>query len=279
MNFQDAAELFATARNPERGKPLCNNTRLFKRGDNYAIQLHDTDVVTLRPDGAIVLDSGNWQTVTTKDRINNYSSARLHQTKGQWYVEHGVDPNQPEINKPWGKYPNYLVYLFQDGMVLMPDGKVLDSDGKTLKVFNPAEAKRIEKYREKVKKYARDFIDRLYDGEVSVPSSGDCLYCGVREVGTNKPLGELSRTPATRKLSTSAADCSNHVESHIKERHFVPSLLVNAVYWRGSQVMKWTVSALMRGEEPPAGMGEFVRKQLVDCLRAYCFRELGMPYA
>lgn len=56
---------------------LCNNTVLFVNetaqgiGDAY-VRLHNTIIVTFREDGNIVeLDSGGWQTVTTKARMNN----------------------------------------------------------------------------------------------------------------------------------------------------------------------------------------------------------------
>lgn len=277
QSFQDAAELLATARRPDAGKPLCNNTRLYKRGDNYAVALHKTDVVTYRPDGAVVLDSGTWQTVTTKERINSYSPANLWQSKGVWYVDWGVDTNEPTTDMPYGKRINYLVYHFQDGMVLMPDQTVLDREGNKLKVFDPVAEKRKHKFRKRVNKYAKDFIDRLYDGKIPMPSAGDCMYCGMREVGTNKPMGELSRTPASGVPSRPASQCANHIESHVKERYFVPSLLVNALEWRGSQVMKWTVGALMRGEDAPAMGGDYVRKEITDCVRRYCYREMGMP--
>lgn len=91
MDYKQAAELFATARDPHRGKPLGRNTRLHKRGDNYAIQLHYTDVVTFLPDGRIVLDSGGWRTVTTQVRIHEF--ARPVRVYG--------DPNSNERPCPW----------------------------------------------------------------------------------------------------------------------------------------------------------------------------------
>jgi hypothetical protein len=40
------------------------------RAVSYAVRLHDTDVVTFLPSGSVALDSGGWQTFTTRDRMN-----------------------------------------------------------------------------------------------------------------------------------------------------------------------------------------------------------------
>jgi hypothetical protein len=87
MLFTRAAELFATARSKAAGKPLENNTRLEKldNGD-YGVRLHNTIVVTIHADGTYTLRTGGWHTVTTKDRINGYSPARVFQEKGEWFV-------------------------------------------------------------------------------------------------------------------------------------------------------------------------------------------------
>jgi hypothetical protein len=88
MNHNRAAELFSSARDKDAGKPLENNTRLHKcdNGD-YAIVLHRTAVVTIHADGTYTLNSGTWRTVTTKDRINGYSPARIYQRKGEWFLQ------------------------------------------------------------------------------------------------------------------------------------------------------------------------------------------------
>ena len=86
----------ALARLDGRGrKKLENNTYLERRGDSenspIAVRLHDTDVVTIYPDGTYELNRGGWQTVTTKDRINRYSPARLCQKNYQWFLWSGED--------------------------------------------------------------------------------------------------------------------------------------------------------------------------------------------
>ena len=40
-------------------------------GEDIVMVYHRTSVITFRPNGDIVLNAGNWQSVTTKRRIND----------------------------------------------------------------------------------------------------------------------------------------------------------------------------------------------------------------
>lgn len=70
-------------------KKVGNNTYMVRGDGCIHVRLHQTNVVTYYPDGRIVLNSGGWRTPTTKDRINNWTSARIYQTKYQWYLADG----------------------------------------------------------------------------------------------------------------------------------------------------------------------------------------------
>lgn len=65
------------------------------KGTQYVY--HRTAVVTHRPDGCIVLDSGGWHTATTKTAMNQASSQdrlgfRVYAKNGDWFVSgHGPD--------------------------------------------------------------------------------------------------------------------------------------------------------------------------------------------
>jgi len=76
------------ALNGRAGRKLGYNTRLILRDDcTIAVQYHYTDVVTFRPDGA-TLDSGGWQTSTTRQRIKEYMPVgSLYQKDYTWYVQ------------------------------------------------------------------------------------------------------------------------------------------------------------------------------------------------
>ena len=74
-------------------KPLCkrggNNTLLKydNDGNRQFVRLHDTNIITYR-DGKIILDSGGYQTQTTKARLNEYLPAHLsiYQKNYNWYI-------------------------------------------------------------------------------------------------------------------------------------------------------------------------------------------------
>jgi DNA helicase TIP49 (TBP-interacting protein) len=85
--YQDAAEYLGA----KSDRPLANNTRLQRRDDGaIAVRLHSTDVVIYRQDGTAELYTGGWRTVTTKDRINTFSPARVYAERGRWYVSPGA---------------------------------------------------------------------------------------------------------------------------------------------------------------------------------------------
>lgn len=82
MKYNEAAELFATARVPANGKPIANNTRLYQvwahryKGPSeicYEIRLHENTIITIFPDNIKWLSSSGWRTVTTKDRLNRFA--------------------------------------------------------------------------------------------------------------------------------------------------------------------------------------------------------------
>lgn len=142
----------------ESSKFVANNTLKVKYKDgSEAIRLHNTDVVTLLPDGKIQLNSGGWRTNTTKERINDYSPARLWQNKGLWYVDGS---------------------LFYDNMLIDKDGKLI---GKKVK----ANDKEIDK----MKKAITKFCALITKDNLPVPDSGDCWFCCLH-TSEGQPMGE-----------------------------------------------------------------------------------------
>jgi len=74
---------------PRESRKIANNTYLERRDDgDIALRLHRTDVLTYHPDGTVTLNSGGWQTVTTKRRMNQYlpNGYRVYQHRFDWYV-------------------------------------------------------------------------------------------------------------------------------------------------------------------------------------------------
>ena len=114
QDWQWATETLATARNESAGKPVQNNTRLFRRSDDsIAVKLHAVDVVTINADGTWTLRNGGWNTVTTMERIRGYSPARLFSERGEWFIRLEPNPDDPkptrvdrEVPKPFtAEYP------------------------------------------------------------------------------------------------------------------------------------------------------------------------------
>lgn len=51
------------------------------------VRYHGTSVVSFHGNGQTTLRSGGFYTVTTKRRLNQFSSAHVYQRKGIWYVD------------------------------------------------------------------------------------------------------------------------------------------------------------------------------------------------
>lgn len=88
MDFQAATTKLIDKRGNKRPtKKLGNNTYLVRLDpETIGVQLHQTVVVKIHSDGTYTLNSGGWQTVTTKQRINEYCPVRVSQRKYQWFV-------------------------------------------------------------------------------------------------------------------------------------------------------------------------------------------------
>ena len=156
MDYQQCHEIAQT-----RKRKLANNTYLNcdHAPESYAIRLHSTDVVTFKKDGRIVLDSGGYQTMTTKDRLNTYAPARVYQDNGVWYVN-----GEP----------------FADGFTIHPDGTT-SGHGEDPKAAN--------KLRRQIRAYAKAFVVALRAGDISKPSSGDCWGCCMATNKGEHPMG------------------------------------------------------------------------------------------
>jgi len=214
-------------------KKLENNTYLIKDGENIAIKLHQTNVVTYKPNGDIVLNSGGWKTVTTKDRINKYSNARIFQKNNQWFLGD---------------------FIFNDG-VIISKGKVKNALKNT-----PVKEKAFTKEKKVIKDYCKAFVTALFDGKVEKPSSGDCWGCFMKTENGETPLG----------------DNSDHLIQHVKENYFVPSLLVNALTWRGSGFTKGVIGSMWHENRKPSDYEKGIAgDEITKTLYRYIMQKTG----
>lgn len=82
-------------------RKIGNNTIGVIHDDgSVGIILHATEVVRIHADGRYTLNSGGWQTATTKARINQFSPARAYSNRRVWFVCGNI--------------------RFQDGMTICP---------------------------------------------------------------------------------------------------------------------------------------------------------------
>lgn len=98
---------------------------------------------------------------------------------------------------------------FEDGMIVGPDGTVKKNPGKGTE-------KKQEELLKRIKKYVDGYGEALKEGKVPVPSGGDCWGCAMLDTKTGKTV-----------MGT------DHLIEHMKEKYYVPSLLVNALRDRG----------------------------------------------
>lgn len=212
-------------------RPLANNTRVRKVGDNIAIRLHDTDIVILHKNGTATLNSGGWYTKTTKERINEYTNARISQRLSIWYIpdKQGNDT------------------LFYDGMLISKDGYAV-KPRKTAKY-----EKQVQKIKKQAKEYARGYVEALKAGQIDYPSSGDCWGCCFTDKDGKTGFGDY------------------HLSEHIREKYYVPSLLVNAgreAGYRDEQIGLMGIGGQRVFIDPDRVIYKYIVKHLMKGIKA-----------
>ena len=202
MDFKTAEETFKRAKDKNRGYCLpgrLGQTRLVKTEAGYGIKYVDTVVVEILPNDNYVLNNAGFYTKTTKERINQYAPVRLGQAKSLWYLYNG-------------DYNNRIATPFFNGITVDKEGNVLNASNTGTKEA----AKRLKLLKD-VDKYATGFANKIKAGKLPEPGAGDCWCCSMVDANTGKDnvMG------------------SDHFISHMKEKYYVPSLLVNAVKAKG----------------------------------------------
>jgi len=194
-------------RNRESRK-YANNTYWQRRGENIALKLHNTDIVTLYPTGDMSLNTGGWYTLTTKERINRVLPRvfYLHQEKGRWFVVNRLDD---------------ATYIFIDGMRITSEWGVEGAG-----IYDPKADKEI---REKVRRYANLCTSEI---PLEMPSGGDCWFCAFK-TQDGKALGDTTD--------------DEHLDQHMEEGYVVPSLVWNALEESGYDSTKQIAHAVAFG--------------------------------
>jgi hypothetical protein len=195
MTYKEAKALHGRARNIE--KPLKHMTTLRQTVDGFCIKYWDTDVVTIHEDGSTyTLRSGGFHTQTTKERINEYSSAIIVQDKGLWYLTY-------QDFVPLGRI------LFEEGMKVDQYGLLVGKPTKGFQTATEYAKKHVDKL---VRKYIKGFVGHVMEHGLEDPSGGDCWGCHFQDQnGSPDPMG------------------ISHYFNHFEEKYYVPSLLWNAI--------------------------------------------------
>lgn len=241
QTYEDARTFLAGGRD-KTSRPIACNTRIETRdGDAIAVRYHATDVVTYYPDGEVVLNSGGWQTYTTKDRFNRFSPMQVwSEGNGIWAAETGPDSAR-----------------YEDGLTMSPDGTFQDwkadryAGRKAEQALSNGPApETTEHLRKRVQEYAAGYEAAFKSGDVGEPGLGDCFFCAMLDVKTGLPVPH-----------------ADHIYSHLDEAYYVPSLLFNAIKSAGYQDPVFTWQWWQRSP----GNGDVART-----VRRYVYAQLGL---
>ncbi len=158
-SFTALAEFIAKGRSKTSRKLENNTVAHILDPERIAVRLHKTDILTFHKSGRVVVTTGGWKSVTTKDRLNSYLPAgfRVSQSKGLWYWTGGA--------------------VFTDGDYIGPNG-TLYTQAKA------GDEKEVLKLRKQVKEYAKKYAAAI---PLELPSGGDCWGCLMRNPDTGKP--------------------------------------------------------------------------------------------
>lgn len=194
-----------TSGNAMTSRKVANNTYLIRRSaDDIAVRLHTTDVVTYHSDGTITLDTGGWQSYTTKERLNRFTPFSVGAIAGVWYVTRRNPQYMSDQSQPWSAW----TVPFWDGMRIDPDATTPPAvpESEALKSAADKETLRL------IGAYVRGLSDvwpNIIADAVAHGTAGDCLIC---QMG-----GDM------------AASDSSHLFAHLRERYYMATLALNAL--------------------------------------------------
>ncbi len=201
-NYAEAKQFLGN----KRERPYAHNTRIMWE-DSYGAPDYDSIKATYHGHivarfyvGYTVYSSCGWMTPTTKLRLNWFLPKRfsLWQEKGIWYLNKRRLWDDPET--------------FDTGHWIFKDGLVIDNHDRVSNAGDVKEAEEKIKLSKRINQYADGYVKAFLKGKVPEPSRGDCWGCCMKDVKTGQEVMG-----------------NDHLLSHIKEKYYVPSLLVNAI--------------------------------------------------
>jgi hypothetical protein len=217
------------------GRPIANNTRIVRGDGHIALTLHENTIVEYTPSGVSLYSSG-WRTPTTKDRINRVIEQRGYTVFSVAGVWY-VAPNRREAAVP-----------FAEGLTLRADGTLTGA-------AEAEDAKRSLTLRKSIKAYAKAYAAEFGAGRIDRPGPGDCVYCRLEASGTE-------------------AIPNDHLEIHLADGYYVPSLLVTAARTCPDKLSSYA-SGFIEEWAATEDIGGTAQRQIESCIKAYLIRRLG----
>lgn len=209
LSYEEAKDLFSRAKNKEKGKPIANNTYLMKSdNDEFIIRFHETDIIKISKDNIFTLDNGGYQTLTTKERFNEFSPLRIYQHLNVWYIWNGT----------WNPKENET---FFNGIQCNGEGEILNPQKKEIKEEDKQKRKKLNKL---IKNYINEFIKDIEKNGLGIPEKGDCFGCSFVDASKGIQRGKIKENESMG---------FDHYISHFEEGYFVRSLLWKAINERG----------------------------------------------
>lgn len=218
-------------------RKLQNNTYLQRRENgDIAILLHLTDVVTFKRDGRIILDSGGWLTVTTKDRMNTYTPYPIHvfSDRGQWFVADNWAYNKESVR-----------FEYHDGIeIRVLDDNTLIVDGFTMPDPN-AQTEENKKLRDEVDKEIKRYVKLLPEAIAQWQEE-------IRTTGTIKTTGDPWCCSQVAVDGTHPLRCHpliDHWRQHFKDKYVFPTLVIEAANYKqdNNRIGIWIQMGFVRG--------------------------------
>ncbi len=187
-------------------RKIANNTYLERRGEDIALRLHQTDVVTFHTDGTATFDTGGWFSMTTKSRMNDAlpRGIVLSSIKGRWFFTYPGHWDGDTLVPSERKAVPYADGIRLDLSTLtVVGGEVPAEQVKAEDDANTAMRKAVNTY---IRKTTPEDIVRAFDN-----AGSDCVIC---------------RWPGRETEA-------DHLRQHVEEQYVMVTLLHNAVTARG----------------------------------------------
>jgi len=116
-------------------RQVARNTTLERRTGSLVLRLYETDLIEYFPDGRLILSSGGFRTMTTKERLNKFLPYGwgVNQALGHWFLKRWSDetgwkttvsPYRCHYRPSWYAHKVTFDWLFEDGVTITPEGEV-----------------------------------------------------------------------------------------------------------------------------------------------------------